>query len=105
MALLLIQGLQAELYSIRLLDNGLYVLERLKYFRFPRKSTYIADLNELIDGLSLLSALCLQTNQKYSDSLLEKEQMNRYSTDSLCCANCCLPWIRDVVMPPEAEKQ
>ncbi|CEP17158.1 hypothetical protein [Parasitella parasitica] len=78
-ALLLIQGLQAELYSIRLLDNGLYVLERLKYFRFPRKSTYIADLNELIDGLSLLSALCLQTNQKYNDSLLEKEQMNSHA--------------------------
>lgn len=63
---------------MRLCDNGLYVLEHLKNFGFPMKIAFLADLNELIDVLSILCALFLVTNEKYNGVLIEKSKWENF---------------------------
>ncbi|KAG1372874.1 hypothetical protein G6F61_010666 [Rhizopus arrhizus] len=105
-ALILIQGLQAEFYRLRLASNGLYVLEVMKKFDFPKQSSFLGDIRDLIDGFSMLCCLCLETHEKYTDALTNSKRMSDFTSSSPQPSSPSeLDWLRQVWLPPNTDGQ
>jgi hypothetical protein len=105
-ALILIQGLQAEFYHLRLASNGLYVLEVMKKFDFPKQSSFLGDIRDLIDGFSMLRCLCLETHEKYTEALTNSKRMSDFTSSSpQPYSPSELDWLRQVWLPPNTDSQ
>ncbi|KAI9018767.1 hypothetical protein CLU79DRAFT_288549 [Phycomyces nitens] len=72
LALLLIQGLQAELFQTSLADNGLYQIVEINRFQFPRLSSFSTDMRKLVDGCSMLRIICIDSHNKFEAAMVKK---------------------------------
>ncbi|KAI8078576.1 hypothetical protein BDF21DRAFT_420827 [Thamnidium elegans] len=99
LALLLVQGLQAELFKLSLSHDGLYELVNIKTFQFPKLTSFHEDIERLIDGCSFLRSICIDSQIKYDAAVVKKmNKMDSFTKEVK--ENDFSLWLRPVWQPP-----
>ncbi|KAG2229398.1 hypothetical protein INT48_000626 [Thamnidium elegans] len=99
LALLLVQGLQAELFKLSLSHDGLYELVNIKTFQFPKLTSFHEDVKRLIDGCSFLRSICIDSQIKYDAAVVKKmNKMDSFTKEVK--ENDFSLWLRPVWQPP-----
>jgi hypothetical protein len=95
-------GYEAEIVSLRLHANGLYVLQTVCRFCIPQKqSTFINDVKEMMDSLFCLRSICVRTQELYMDALKDhKKSMTEFTINTSNANTLTNDWIRPLWNPP-----